>query len=80
MAARAGEPEEVGRFHWFVGAGVIYQRRSTSALTPLCILGWLGRNTRGHSSHPAASSSIHAAHIFAGQVRRLLLLMDQHQQ
>lgn len=56
----------------------IYHKHSTASLIPLCIHGWLGRNTRGHFSHPVGSSNIHASHIVAVQVRRLMLLSQYH--
>lgn len=52
----------------------IYHKHSAASLIPLCIHGWSGRNTRGHFSHPVGSSNIHASHIVAVQVRRLMLL------
>lgn len=52
----------------------IYRKDLAPPLIALCIHGWLRRNTREHFSRPVGSSSIHAAHILAVGVERMMLV------
>lgn len=50
----------------------IYRKGSAAPLIPLCIHGWLRRNTRERFSRPVGSSNIHVSHIAAVRVGRLV--------
>lgn len=53
----------------------IYQKNPAPPLIPLCIHGWLRRNTKAHFSHPVAPSNIHVVHIFAVKVGLLIIIL-----